>query len=215
MGHCLLELAAVPYSKLHELPYTKLQHLSHTYWTNLAVATRTELKVSEQSRATMSSSIPIPASRNLNKQSAHTRRTSSTSSTSSYYPYHHNSASTPGSSYASSHHHYSPSSFSDSSKSGKGKGKEREVEAVVHSQPRRASLLGSSLSKSEHTVIDLGHGGAPRLVSCVKSSQGFDWNQELFLPSYADYESQNLERKQDPVQDIVLTEEEIAAMFPQ
>lgn len=38
---------------------------------------------------------------------------------------------------------------------------------------------------------------------------------ELFLPSYADYESQDLERKQDPVQDIVLTEEEIAAMFPQ
>jgi hypothetical protein len=36
---------------------------------------------------------------------------------------------------------------------------------------------------------------------------------ELFLPSYADYESQNLERKQDPVQDIVLTEEEIAAML--
>jgi len=86
---------------------------------------------------------------------------------------------------------------------------------VVRAQPRRASLLGSSLSKSEHTVIDLGHGGAPRLVSCVKSSQGFDWNQELFLPSYADYESQDLERKQDPVQDIVLTEEEIAAMFPQ
>lgn len=87
-------------------------------------------------------------------------------------------------------------------------------------------------------------------MSCVKSSQGFDWNQgkfqqgirssfdgrhsssnlpgtkrlsdhissrptELFLPSYADYESQDLERKQDPVQDIVLTEEEIAAMFPQ
>jgi len=38
---------------------------------------------------------------------------------------------------------------------------------------------------------------------------------ELFLPSYADYESQDLERKQDPVQDIVLTDEEIAAMFPQ
>jgi hypothetical protein len=84
-------------------------------------------------------------------------------------------------------------------------------------------FVGHSLSKSEHTVIDLGHGGAPRLVSftssiisnpdskwlaipldnpiwrngcgspsisvinltgsvhlqvsCVKSSQGFDWNQ--------------------------------------
>lgn len=80
-------------------------------------------------------------------------------------------------------------------------------------------------------------------VSCVKSSQGFDWNQgefdqtcrqrafaqsfstslltyilnrtELFLPSYAEYESQDLERKQDPVEDIVLTDEEVAAMFPQ
>ena len=39
--------------------------------------------------------------------------------------------------------------------------------------------------------------------------------KELFLPSYVDYDSQDLERKQDPVQDIVLTEEEIAAMFPQ
>lgn len=26
-------------------------------------------------------------------------------------------------------------------------------------------VVGSSLSKSEHTVVDLGHGGAPRLVS--------------------------------------------------
>lgn len=73
-------------------------------------------------------------------------------------------------------------------------------------------------------------------VSCVKSSQGFDWNQgekmptldmmnafairsdistELFLPSYADYEAQDLERKQDPVEEIVLTDEEVAAMFPQ
>jgi hypothetical protein len=73
-------------------------------------------------------------------------------------------------------------------------------------------------------------------VSCVKRGQGFDWNQgkflpprtihpqpevsltlvkELFLPSYVDYDSQDLECRQDPVQDIVLTEEEIAAMFPQ
>jgi hypothetical protein len=43
IGYHLLELAAVPYSELHELPDTKLQHLSHTYCTNLAVATRTEL----------------------------------------------------------------------------------------------------------------------------------------------------------------------------
>lgn len=149
----------------------------------------------------MSSSIPIPSSRN--------KRPARNSSISASYNY----ATTPGSSYASSSAAYSPSSPYGASPAGlgKGKGKEREVDV----QPRRASLLGNSLSKSEHTVVDLGHGGAPRLVSCVKSSQGFDWNQELFLPSYADYESQDLERKQDPVQDIVLTEEEIAAMFPQ
>ncbi|GAB7324770.1 hypothetical protein MBLNU13_g08621t1 [Cladosporium sp. NU13] len=167
----------------------------------------------------MSFSIPIPTSRN--KQPAHAHARNGTTSASSY-SYH----ATPGSSYASSAA-YSPSSFNASPASlgkGKGKGKEREVV-----QPRRASLLdpefwyadpslcatGSSLSKSEHTVVDLGHSGTPRLVSCVKRGQGFDWNQELFLPSYVDYDSQDLERRQDPVEDIVLTEEEIAAMFPQ
>jgi len=104
----------------------------------------------------MTSSIPIPTTRNINnKQPAHAHRTSSSSS--SYYPYH--ASSTPGSSYASSHHHHhhhhhhnyhnysSPSVVGSSpdvsSKSGKGKGKEREVEVVVQSQPRRASLLGT------------------------------------------------------------------------
>ncbi|KAM0704312.1 hypothetical protein Q7P35_008545 [Cladosporium inversicolor] len=150
----------------------------------------------------MSSSIPIPSSRNKQPVHAHARNGSTSASSYSYHA-------TPGSSYASSAA-YSPSSFNASPASlGKGKGKEKEVV-----QPRRASLLGSSLSKSEHTVVDLGHGGTPRLVSCVKRGQGFDWNQELFLPSYVDYDSQDLECKQDPVQDIVLTEEEIAAMFP-
>lgn len=69
----------------------------------------------------------------------------------------------------------------------------------------------------------------------MKSSQGFDWNQgtegnitryslgcadsqtrsELFLPSYIDHDSHELEHKQDPVQDIILTDEEAAAMLPQ
>lgn len=142
----------------------------------------------------MSSSIPIPTARNPAHRSAAAYSPSSSSS------------------YASS-----SASLSDSPVGkGKGKGKEREIDVSAAPQPRRQSLLGSSLSKSEHTVVDLGAGGGtPRLVSCVKSSQGFDWNQELFLPSYADYESQNLERKQDPVQDIILTDEEVAAMFPQ
>lgn len=37
---------------------------------------------------------------------------------------------------------------------------------------------------------------------------------DIFLPSYADYESSELERRQDPVQDIILTDEEVASMFP-
>jgi hypothetical protein len=93
----------------------------------------------------MSSSIPIPSSR-TNK---HPRNPSISTSTS--YSQHY--ATTPESS-------YSLSSSLVTGK-GKGKGKEREVEVGV-AQPRRASLLGSSLSKSEHTVVDLGGG---RLVS--------------------------------------------------
>ena len=37
---------------------------------------------------------------------------------------------------------------------------------------------------------------------------------EIFLPSYTDYHFDDLERRQDPVQDIILTEEEIKNMFP-
>jgi len=48
----------------------------------------------------------------------------------------------------------------------------------------------------------------------VKASQGFDWNQEIFLPSYADYHFQDLETKKDPVQDIFVSDEEVANMFP-
>jgi len=90
----------------------------------------------------------------------------------------------------------------------------RQAEVI---SPRRPSLLGQSLSKSEYTVINLSHSddGPQRLVTCVKSSQGFDWNQELFLPSYAAYDSQDLEHKRDPVEDIILTDEEAAAMLPQ
>ncbi|PSK56777.1 inosine-5'-monophosphate dehydrogenase [Elsinoe australis] len=81
---------------------------------------------------------------------------------------------------------------------------------------RRPSLLGTSLSHSEYTVINVaGPDGPPRLVTCVKSSQGFDWNQDIFLPSYIDYDSSDLERKPDPVEDIILTDEEAAAMLPQ
>ncbi|KAH7058980.1 hypothetical protein B0J12DRAFT_379692 [Macrophomina phaseolina] len=134
----------------------------------------------------MSSSIAIPKRKKSSAQSNNACSPTSSSSLSSSA-----SARSPvasPSSSASSHHHWRPD--------------------------RRPSLLSTSISKSEHTVINVGHPDAPRLITCVKASQGFDWNQDIFLPSYADYESTELERRQDPVQDIILTDEEIASMFP-
>ena len=108
--------------------------------------------------------------------------------------------------------------------------------------------MSPAFSKAEHTVINVGGEEFPRLISCVKASQGFDWNQgtytilyltgsswglvvgwesvewmwanvivcvEIFLPSYADYHFDDLERRQDPVEDIIVTEEEVRKMFPQ
>ncbi|KAF2088665.1 hypothetical protein K490DRAFT_39718 [Saccharata proteae CBS 121410] len=77
------------------------------------------------------------------------------------------------------------------------------------------AVTGSSLSRSEHIVVNVGHPDAPRLITCVKASQGFDWNQDIFLPSYCDHDTSDLERRQDPVQDIILTDEEAAEIFPQ
>ncbi|KAJ4992576.1 hypothetical protein SVAN01_01959 [Stagonosporopsis vannaccii] len=74
---------------------------------------------------------------------------------------------------------------------------------------RRPSLMSASFSKAEHTVVNVGDAEFPRLITCVKASQGFDWNQEMFLPSYADFHFDDLERRQDPVEDIVVTDEEV------
>lgn len=53
--------------------------------------------------------------------------------------------------------------------------------------------------------------------SCHKIPKTWCANKstDIFLPSYLDYDSADLERKPDPVQDIVLTDEEAAAMLPQ
>merc|ERR1711964_55507 len=81
---------------------------------------------------------------------------------------------------------------------------------------RRPSLLSSSLSKQEHTVINIGDpDGVPRLITCVRSSQGYEWNPEIFLPSYVESNFESLERKRDPVHEIRLSDEEIKEMFPQ
>ncbi|PVH88012.1 hypothetical protein DL98DRAFT_509521 [Cadophora sp. DSE1049] len=81
---------------------------------------------------------------------------------------------------------------------------------------RRRSLLSSSLSKQEHTVINIGDpDGVPRLITCVRSSQGYEWNPEIFLPSYVESNFESLERKRDPVHEIRVSDEEIKEMFPQ
>ncbi|KAF2819517.1 hypothetical protein CC86DRAFT_306735 [Ophiobolus disseminans] len=74
--------------------------------------------------------------------------------------------------------------------------------------------MSPTFSRAEHTVVNVGEEESPRLITCVKASQGFDWNLEIFLPSYADYHFDDLERRQDPVEDIIVTEEEVEKMFP-
>jgi hypothetical protein len=37
-----------------------------------------------------------------------------------------------------------------------------------------------SFSAASHTVINVGEEEHPRLISCVKASQGFTWNQGTF-----------------------------------
>ncbi|SPJ86797.1 uncharacterized protein FTOL_11822 [Fusarium torulosum] len=84
---------------------------------------------------------------------------------------------------------------------------------TLHS--RRPSLLSSSLSKQECTVINIGDPeGPPRLISYLSSSQGFAWNPEIFLPSYIDCDYVPLENRRDPVHEIVLTDDESKSMLP-
>lgn len=86
---------------------------------------------------------------------------------------------------------------------------------VYLSHSRRPSLLSSSVRKVEHSVFDLGtRDGSPRLLTCVKASQGFDWNLDIFLPSSSDISLQSLSDRMEPVHEIVLTEEEGANMLP-
>ena len=33
-----------------------------------------------------------------------------------------------------------------------------------------------AFAKTEHTVVNVGNAEVPRLITCVKASQGFDWN---------------------------------------
>ncbi|KAK8227422.1 hypothetical protein HDK90DRAFT_59675 [Phyllosticta capitalensis] len=141
----------------------------------------------------MSSSIAIPKPKK-NKQTA--------TSSSSYSP-----ASSAGASYQ-----YGVSAGTSSASSPSSSTPSQHPHSYF---TRRPSMLSSSISKSEHIVVNVGHPDAPRLITCVKASQGFDWNQDIFLPSYADYDTSDIDRRPDPVDEITLTDEEIADMFPQ
>lgn len=98
---------------------------------------------------------------------------------------------------------------------------------------RRESLMSETFSRADYTVVNVGEEESPRLITCVKASQGFEWAQgmasrcvqgrvranvygrvEIFLPSYADYHFDDLERRQDPIEDIIVTDEEVKKMFP-
>ncbi|RVD84512.1 uncharacterized protein DFL_006261 [Arthrobotrys flagrans] len=81
--------------------------------------------------------------------------------------------------------------------------------AAIFGHRRRQSLLSSSLSKQEHTVFDLGtRDGTARLVTCVKAGQGFDWNQEMFLPHHSDITIPPLSERVDVVHEIILDDED-------
>ena len=68
---------------------------------------------------------------------------------------------------------------------------------------------GTSFTRAEHTTFDLGvRDGAPRVITYVKTSQGFDWNQDIFLPSSSDITIHNGINRPERVVDIVLTEED-------
>ncbi|KFY92571.1 hypothetical protein V498_04860 [Pseudogymnoascus sp. VKM F-4517 (FW-2822)] len=72
------------------------------------------------------------------------------------------------------------------------------------------------MTVQEHTVINIGDpDGTPRLITCVRYSQGYEWNPEIFLPSYMECDFESIERKRDPVHEINLSDEEMKNMFPQ
>ncbi|KAF8458218.1 hypothetical protein BDZ91DRAFT_498801 [Kalaharituber pfeilii] len=109
----------------------------------------------------------------------------------------------------------SPSSSSSSPSSSSSVASPSPSTTPLFHHRRRPSLLSSSVSRVEHSVFDLGiRDGSPRLITCVKASQGFDWNLDIFLPSSCDISVQSLTDKMEPVHEIILTEEEYDRMLP-
>jgi len=58
------------------------------------------------------------------------------------------------------------------------------------------------------------HPGSHRPVVRCDHEPSANNATEMFLPSYADFHFDDLERRQDPVEDIVVTDEEVKNMFP-
>ena len=115
-------------------------------------------------------------------------------------------------------------------------------QANTYSSPLSPSMLSSSSYKSINLSNRVGDPDEPaRIITYTKHSQGFTWNDELFLPSYmvgrryrgskarrrwgAGYdEDEDMEDENDipfdeeadrcPVTDIFVTDEEAAAMLP-
>ncbi|KAI9861491.1 MAG: hypothetical protein M1824_002383 [Vezdaea acicularis] len=90
--------------------------------------------------------------------------------------------------------------------------------SLASSDNRRRSYLSPSIAKSEYTVIDIGsRDGTPRLITSVRSSQGFMWNPELFFGDYLDlgYDIPDIEHMREPTIDIHVSDEEARNMFPQ
>jgi hypothetical protein len=102
--------------------------------------------------------------------------------------------------------------------------------------PLSPTMLGSSSYKSINLNAHHGHDdedSPPRLITYTKHSQGFTWNDELFLPSYmlgrygygpdggrrrkkmhdADFDDE-MDGEAVPVAEIFVTDEEAMAMLP-
>ncbi|ERT02704.1 uncharacterized protein SPSK_00584 [Sporothrix schenckii 1099-18] len=134
------------------------------------------------------------------------------------------SSSSPSSSTASSVYSATPTRIH---KSKKGKGvmppappvPPTRIEEKVNqrmSHVRRPSLLGPAIAQEEARVINIGDPDGPqRLISYLTSSQGFEWNPEIFIPSYIDCDYTPLDhRPREPIHEIFLSDEEIEQMFP-
>ncbi|KAI1608643.1 hypothetical protein EDD37DRAFT_192623 [Exophiala viscosa] len=96
--------------------------------------------------------------------------------------------------------------------------------------PSSSPLGPSMLASSSYKSINLnGHHGdpdePPRLITYTKHSQGFTWNDELFLPSYMlgrygergrkkQYDGDFGDEEHCPVAEIFVTDEEADAMMP-